>query len=352
MKKGFFSLGFIFLSLSLFVCWRLFLPLNFKDQVIIIDAPPGKTFYSLAKDLENKQLIRSHWDMRFLIQLFGEPFLQKGEYEFSPSQSLWSIFQNLREGKDRDFLIQFPEGLNHYEMGEILKAHDWPATENFLKEVWNKNFIKKTLNKDFDSFEGYLFPESYRIKKYMTAQSLIAIMIKNFLNVYQKLSVRQTERSFTRHEVVTLASLIEKETGLPEERSLIAGVFYNRLKMNMKLQTDPSVLYALYLIKGFNIKKNIRKKDLIFPSSYNTYFVKGLPPGPIANPGEKSLEAVFSPKESNYLYFVSRNDGSHKFSETFKEHQKAVQKYQIEPFKKKPLSNKKINPQSFRDFKP
>ena len=126
-----------------------------------------------------------------------------------------------------------------------------------------------------------------------------------------------------------MASLIEKETGLAEERPLIASVFYNRLKKDMKLQTDPSILYSLYLVRGFDIEKNIRKKDILFSSPYNTYVVKGLPPGPIANPGQESLKAVFQPDSSDFLYFVSRNDGSHKFSKSYKEHQKAVYQYQI-----------------------
>ena len=211
---------------------------------------------------------------------------------------------------------------------KLLKNQNWPATEDFLKEVWNKKFIKKTLTKEFSSFEGYLFPDSYRLKKYMTAQELIKLMTKKNLEVYKKLSPRPLEKNFTRHQVLTFASLIEKETGQAEERPLIAGVFYNRLNLNQKLQTDPTILYALYLTKGFDIEKNIRKKDILFPSPYNTYTVKGLPPGPIANPGEKSLQAVFLPEKSDYLYFVSRNDGSHKFSKTYEEHKKAVNKYQ------------------------
>ena len=219
-------------------------------------------------------------------------------------------------------------------MTEVLRSHNWPASEGFLKEVKNKNTVKEMLNKELDSLEGYLFPDSYQIKKYMTARELIRLMTKRFLNVYNKLSPLPLERGFSRHQVATLASLIEKETGRAEERALIAGVFYNRLNRSMKLQTDPSILYALYLVRGFDIEKNIRKKDILFPSPYNTYTVQGLPPGPIANPGEKSLQAVFLPEKSDYLYFVSRNDGSHKFSKTYEEHKKAVYKYQIKAFQK------------------
>ena len=323
--------GFLFL---LFISYRLFWPLDPKGEKLFLDIPPGQTFNKLAEELEKKRLIRSHTDMKILVRLFGYPALPQGEYELSANMSLWAIFQHIKQGKEKSFLIRFPEGLNHYEMGELLKNHNWPAADNFLKEVWNKALIKKTLNQNLDSFEGYLFPDSYHLRKYMTATALIELMSKRFVEVYKKISSLPLKNNFNRHQAVTLASLIEKETGQSHERPLIAGVFYNRLNLNMKLQTDPSILYALYLAKGFDIEKNIRKKDILFSSPYNTYVVKGLPPGPIANPGEQSLQACFLPESSDYLYFVSRNDGSHKFSKSYTEHKKAVYEYQIKAFKK------------------
>lgn len=334
MKRFFLLTAFLLFCLLLFVSYRLFWPLNSKGKPFIIDIPPGQTFYRLAKELEDKQIIRSHRDMKILVWLSGQPRLPQGEYELSSQMSLWRIFQNIKQGKEKTFLIRFPEGFNHYEMGELLKKHSWPAADSFLKAVRNKKLIQKLLNKNLNSLEGYLFPDSYHLRKYMTETALIELMIKRFLEVYGKLSSLPLKYNFTRQEVVTLASLIEKETGKEEERVLISGVFYNRLKLNMKLQTDPSILYALYLARGFDIEKNIRKKDILFPSPYNTYVVKGLPPGPIANPGEQSLRAVFLPEQSDYLYFVSRNDGSHHFSKSYKEHEKAVYKYQIKAFEK------------------
>lgn len=328
---GLAGLCFVFL---LFASYRLFVPLDFSKEKILLDIPPGQTFYKLSRELEEKKIIRSQTDMKILIWLFALPPLPQGEYELSSSHSLWRIFQNIKQGKEKVFLIRFPEGLNHYEMAELLKNHDWPAAEDFLKEVWNKKLIKKLLNNDFDSFEGYLFPDSYNLRKYMSASDLIEWMFKRFLKEYSTLANLPLKKKFSRHQIVTFASLIEKETGQARERPLISGVFHNRLNKNMKLQTDPSVLYAMYLNQAFDIEKNIRKKDLLAPSPYNTYFVRGLPPGPIANPGAKSLQAVISPESSDYLYFVSRNDGSHKFSKTYKEHQKAVYKYQIKAFKK------------------
>ena len=334
-KKLSFVIFFFLILFVLFVSGRLLLPLDSKGQRELVDIPAGTSFYKLAEDLESKKIIKRAWDFKLLVKIFGEPPLPKGEYELSSGKSLWELFQILKKGEDKSFLVHFPEGLNHYEMAQVLKSHNWPASETFLQEVWNKKLMQKLLKQSFPSFEGYLFPDSYRIKKYMKAEDLIETMSQQFLKVYSQLSNSYPKKDMSRHQIVTFASLIEKETGQALERPLISGVFYNRLQKNMKLQTDPSILYALYLVRGFGIKKNIRKKDILFPSPYNTYTIKGLPPGPIANPGEKSLQAVFQPEKSEYLYFVSRNDGSHHFSKTYKEHQKAVYKYQIVPFQKK-----------------
>lgn len=332
MKK--FFLPLLALFVLVFVSFRLFYPLNKNGEPVSLDIPPGQTFYKLAKELKKKNLIRSEQDMKFLVRFYGRPALPQGEYEVSSGMSLWTIFQNIRQGKEKTFIVQFPEGLNHYEMAEILKNHNWPATEDFLKKVWDKNLVKDLLNAELKSFEGYLFPESYHLRKYMSAEDLIELMVKTFLNNYKSLPISSSKIKFQRHSAVTLASLIEKETGQPKERGLISSVFHNRLNQGMKLQTDPSILYAMYLARGFHIEKNIRKKDILFPSAYNTYVIKALPPGPVANPGKASLQAVFFPEKSDYLYFVSKNDGSHHFSKNYREHKKAVYKYQIKYFEK------------------
>ena len=291
--------------------------------------PPGKTFYQLAGELKEKKIISSEKLFKILIWLSGRPSLKQGEYEISSDMNFWKIFNHFKKGKVRSFKVSFPEGYNHYEMAEALKNHNYSEVDPFLNLVWNKNFIKKALNKDLESLEGYLFPDTYQLTKYLPAEELIKSMTQKFLKVYQEIPKAPLEVSLTDHQAVTLASLVEKETGLAEERPLIAGVFFNRLKKSMKLQTDPTILYSLYLTRGFDIEKNIKKKDILFKSPYNTYVVKGLPPHPIANPGRESLQAVFQPEKSDYFYFVSRNDGSHQFSTTYKEHEKAVYEYQI-----------------------
>lgn len=327
---------FLSSSLTAFFCFifgavYLLSPLDKKNQTkLVVDIPPGQTFYQLAHHLKKQKVIKSAKNLKILIWLWGRPHLKRGEYELSPSMSLWTIFHILKEGKERVFKVSFPEGFNHYEMKELLKSHNYFYHEEFLKQVWNKALVKKLLREERISLEGYLFPDSYYLKKYLQAEKLIYNMFDNFLKNYGEVKANTLELKLTKHQVVTLASLIEKETGLAKERPLISSVFFNRLKKKMKLQTDPTILYALYLVKGFGIEKNIRKKDILFRSPYNTYVIKGLPPGPIANPGKESLRAVFYPDQSPYLYFVSRNDGSHQFSTNYKDHKKAVYKYQIQ----------------------
>ena len=299
---------------------------------------PGRTFYQLAGELEKKQLICSGFYFKVLVWVFQNPPLFVGEYQLSPTQSLWSQFQKIRRGETLKEWITFSEGLNHYEMSLLLKSRGWLHTKEFLRLVWDRDFIQSLLNENLPSLEGYLFPETYPISKYKPAKELLREMTGEFLKIYRQVRARwqgSQKTALSRNEIMTLASLIEKETGRASERPLISGVFHNRLKRNMKLQADPSILYSLFLKQGFERKLAIGRKDILFPSPYNTYVVRGLPPGPIANPGKKSLEAAFSPVKIPYLYFVSRNDGSHVFSESLKEHKKAVYRYQIAPFKKR-----------------
>ena len=314
------------------ITFIFFAPKNLQGKTVILDVPPGKTFYQVAENLEQKKLIRKAIFFKILVKIFSARHLNVGEYELSPRLSLWSQFQKLRRGDILYERITFPEGLNHYEMALLLKNRNWPGADEFLELCQNQTFIKDLLEEELPSLEGYLFPETYTLSKYSSPHTLVKEMVQQFLKVY---SEEKQNSDLSRHEVATLASLIEKETGLPEERPLIASVFYNRLEKGMKLQTDPTILYSLFLKEGFDRDINIRKKDILFPSPYNTYVIQGLPPGPIANFGRAALKAVFSPIKSDYLYFVSKNDGSHLFSKTYKEHKRAVYKYQVLPFRKK-----------------
>ena len=333
MKTKLFLL--FFLTAAFGSVFLLFAPKDLQGEEIRVDVPPGMTFYQVAEQLERKGLVRKAFFFKVLVKIFPPRPLSVGEYRLSPRQSLWSQFQKIRRGDIVRERVTFPEGLNYYETAFVLKKRGWPGADEFLKLCRDPAFIKSLLGggkgKPLLSLEGYLFPETYTLSKYTPPRALIEEMVRQFLKVYTE---EKKDIPLSRHETAVLASLIEKETGAPEERPLIASVFYNRLKKGMKLQTDPTILYGLFLKEGFDRKLNIRKEDILSPSPYNTYVIQGLPPGPIAGFGRAALQAVFSPVKSDYLYFVSKNDGSHLFSKTYKEHNRAVYKYQILPFKK------------------
>ena len=234
------------------------------------------------------------------------------------------ILDILKTGKSIEYVVTFPEGHNMYEMAEILHKKGFIKKEDFLKQASDKAFIKGLLGGGYETLEGYLFPDTYNISKATSAKSFIKTMVQKFLDTYKALK----NGKMTRHQVVTLASIIEKETGAPEERPLISSVFHNRLRKSMRLQTDPTVLYGI-MDKTGSMKKNITRKDLTTPTRYNTYTFKGLPHGPIANPGIMSLRAALSPSTSEFLYFVSKNDGTHEFTTKYKDHVNAVRKFQL-----------------------
>ena len=198
----------------------------------------------------------------------------------------------------------------------------WVDAEKFLALCRNPEFVH-SMGIPADTLEGYLFPETYAlVRGEVSERSLITRMVRHFDHVWKSLD-KPEPLPLERHQLVTLASMVEKETGKSGERSIIAAVFYNRLSGKMRLQSDPTTIYGL---KDFN--GNLTRKDLQSRSPYNTYVIRGLPPGPICNPGRAALDAVLHPAEVDYLYFVSRNDGSHRFSRTLKEHNRAVAKYQ------------------------
>ena len=363
-------------------------PLDKSGEAQIIDIPPGTAWDQAISDLKEKQLISTRFYFKALVRLFGSPPLWTGEYSLSPAESAFSQFQKMRRGQTKRKNITFPEGLNHYEMFLILKGGGFAEADEFLRLARDSRFAASLLLESTEktepipsSLEGFLFPDTYLVNKYKPAEALLREMTAASLKIYSEISSNAkqsalaaaaaeslgkykqaaavTEKTrpgavaeiaskaqsgprasaaaagFSLHKATALASLIEKETGAAEERGLVSSVFHNRLRRGMKLQSDPTILYGLFLKEGFERPLAIGKKDILSPSPYNTYVIKGLPPGPIANPGKESFKAVFYPEKTDYLYFVSRNDGTHVFSKTLKEHEKAVFKHQIAPFRNK-----------------
>ena len=201
--------------------------------------------------------------------------------------------------------------------------------------------MKSLLGEDLPSLEGYLFPSTYLFTRFTTQKEIVREMVRQFLVAYSEVMEGPKQLDMKRVEHVTLASIIEKETGVPEERGLVSSVFHNRLKKGMLLQTDPTVIYGVAEKTGV-MPKNIRKTDLVTPTRYNTYTNKGLPIGAISNPGKESLVAALNPDQSEFLFFVSRNDGTHVFSSTYEQHNKAVREFQ--------MNAKNREGKSWRDF--
>ena len=295
-------------------------------QPVTVSIPPGATLKQISTKLEDRNLIRSASAFRLLASIRKkQAHIQVGEYELNQSMLPMDILMAITSGKTVLHPVTIPEGYRITEIAELLAEKILVSKDEFIKESRNKELIN-SLNITSDSLEGYLFPETYHFSKHTSEQKIIHAMLDTFKQrVTNQSMLDQIQKStLSLHEVVTLASLIEKETGMNEERKHISSVFHNRLHRNMRLQTDPTVIYAIEEFDG-----NIRKKDLNIDSPYNTYRYRGLPPGPIANPGLESIIAALNPIKTNHLYFVSRKDGSHHFSSSLKEHNRAVQQYQL-----------------------
>lgn len=304
-------------------------PASYMHQEIVFEIQKGESFKQITDNLFEKGLLGHKKAFYFFARATGQTAQVKaGEYLLATDMNALEILSIITSGKSFERTVTLSEGLNIFEVADIFESKGICKKEEFLKLVRDPAVVEKYLLEKQSSLEGYLFPETYAFTRFTSAEQLIEIMVKKFNEVWisSKISV---PNGWTRHKVMTLASIIEKETGAPEERPLISSVFHNRIAKGMLLQTDPTILYGMADQQG-RLVTNIRKADILRPTKYNTYVIKGLPPGPIANPGKEAILAAVSPQKSNYLYFVSMNEGRHTFSETYKQHEEAVKKYQID----------------------
>ncbi len=297
---------------------------------VIYEVKPGQSFNAIAKELEAQGLIKNAFGFSMYARFTNQRHqVKRGEYSFRKGMMPREVLGIITSGKSIAKPFTVAEGLNIYEISDIYEAQGFGKKADFLALVKDKAFAQQLLGEPVDSLEGYLFPETYMITKFENTRDLISSMVKRFLAVYAEVGGGHMP-GWSRNQVVTLASIIEKETGAKEDRPLISSVFHNRLSKRMKLQTDPTILYGIADVTGI-MPNNIRKEDILKPTRYNTYVIGALPPGPISNPGRESLLATLNPAMSKYLYFVSRNDGTTVFSEDLGNHSKAVQKYQVNP---------------------
>lgn len=300
-------------------------------EEVIFEVKPSESFKAVARRLENEGLIKSAKALEIYARLTGASRnVRVGEYAVRKNLRPKEVLAILSSGKSVHYAITVSEGLNRFEIADIVERQKIASRDEFLKLTTDRGLIKELLGEDLESFEGYLFPETYYITKYTSARELIRIMVNRFKENFARVQNFDgwSLGNFTVHQLVTLASIIEKETGAPEERPYIASVFHNRLRKNMLLQTDPTIIYGIWRDKG-QWNGSLSRADLKYPSKYNTYLHLGLPPGPIANPGFEALKAAGAPAQSDYLFFVSRNDGTHVFSRDYQQHKKAVEEFQL-----------------------
>jgi len=282
----------------------------------------GSGLRTIAAQLEERGLIKGKYLFMLWAYMKGcARDIQAGEYSFNQAMPPVQILGMLTSGKVKTYSFTIPEGLTAKEIADLLANRSLVDKRDFMSLISAKDLVA-SYHVDGASLEGYLFPDTYVISRDMGAHDLIDLMVDRFWEVFNSL-VEEQKAEMPVKDIVILASIVEKETGLAEERPVIASVFLNRLKKKMRLESDPTVIYGLEDFQG-----NLTRKDLRASTPYNTYVHRGLPPGPIANPGREALKAVLDPAETDYLYFVSKNDGSHHFSSTLTEHNKAVYQYQ------------------------
>lgn len=301
---------------------------GYAHQEQFVDIPPGTGTAGMARRLADAGVVRSAETFRLAVWLRGSGRrLQAGEYRFERPMTPREVVDKIARGEVHVRALTFREGLTYREMATVFESAGFGPASEFIAAAKNVQLIRE-VDPQATDLEGYLFPDTYMLPRRTTAAQLAERMVGRFRKVLDAdLREKAAARGLTVRELVTLASLVEKETAKPEERPIVAGVYANRLEIGMGLQCDPTVIYALMIAGRYD--GNIRRADLQIDSPYNTYRYAGLPPGPIAAPGEASLRAAADPADVPYLYFVSRNDGSHVFSSTLDEHNRHVYNFQI-----------------------
>ncbi len=315
-------------------------------EMTVFEVRRGQTPQEIAAALQQQRLIS---DATLFIwwgkvnRSWGK--IKAGEYGLSPTMSPKKIFDVITSGISLGFPITVREGENMYEIATRVEQKGFGTKKDFLALCRDADFISKL---GFDApqpltLEGYLFPDTYLFSKKATQVDIIKKMVKRFHSVWGEAEkTRATQIGMKRNELITLASMVEKETGAGSERPVIASVFYNRLRKKMRLQSDPTTIYGMWS----NYTGNIRKSDLLTANPYNTYMIPALPIGPISNPGREAIQAALNPAETEFLFFVSHNDGTHEFTKTYEEHVAAVKRYQIDPKARQGKSWRNLGKQS------
>jgi UPF0755 protein len=307
---------------------------GFTAPEVFIELPPGSGVSGIAARLASAGVVRDALTFRLAARLSGaERHLQAGEYRFADPATPREVVARIARGDIYARSVTFPEGLTIHEMAAAFERSGLGTAAEFEQAASDGSLIA-SLDPDAETLEGYLFPDTYALPRQGGATAAVRAMVSRFRAMFDgDLRARAVAAHLSPRELVTLASIVEKETAAPDERPLVAAVYRNRLQKHMPLQCDPTVIYAL--MKAGRWNGNLTRADLLIDSPYNSYRYPGLPPGPIASPGRAALEAAAQPAAVPYLYFVSRNDGTHAFATSLEEHNRNVARWQVQFFRKK-----------------
>jgi len=305
---------------------------GYTESEIFVEIPSGAGSRAIGERLVGAGIIRDQLTYRVTLWQSGQARrLKAGEYRFDREMTPLEVLDKIARGDVYLLSLTFREGLTIAEMAQVFETHGFGPAASFVTAASDASLVRD-VDPSAKDLEGYLFPDTYSLPRGSDAARVVRAMVDRFQRVMTpELRQAAASRNFTVRQLVTLASIVEKETARPEERPLVAAVYANRLKIGMGMQCDPTVIYALQHAGRYT--GNLRRDDLMFDSPYNTYRYPGLPPGPIAAPGKGSLEAAAAPADVDYVYFVSRNDGSHEFARTLDEHNRNVQRWQVQYFR-------------------
>lgn len=316
-----------------FAYTRLHAPFRGYDSAEqLVSIPQGLGTKAIGARLVAAGVVRDELIFRIAVWTSGQSrSLQAGEYRFDRPMTVIDVLGKIARGEVDVIPITFPEGLTIPEMSRVFEESGLGTAASFAEAARSATLVE-SIDPEARDLEGYLFPDTYSVSRQTDARALVRQMVDRFKQVASDAMLAEAHaQGFTTRQMVTLASLVEKETARADERPLVAAVYRNRLRARIALQCDPTVIYAMQRVGRYH--GNIRKVDLDIDSPYNTYRYPGLPPGPIAAPGQGSLEAAAKPADVDYLYFVSRNDGSHAFARTLEDHNRNVQRFQVEYFR-------------------
>ncbi len=319
--------------------WNLLTPVT-PPSIATILVRPGYSTRHIASELKSAGIIRNERVFVFWHYLHRHGSLKAGEYRFENAANIKDIHRRLVHGDVYFHTVVIPEGFTMFEIAHAVETAGLGPASDFLKAAQSDTTLVSDLDPNATSLEGYLFPDTYEFNRMQSMDEMAAAMVRQFRQVARQIGLTSStaliavkqdastsvdHAGFDVHQVVTMASIVEKETAVPEERPLVASVYYNRLDRNMALDADPSIIYAEMLAGTY--QGALHHADMQFKSPYNTYRNAGLPPGPIGNPGRGALEAAMHPAQSDYFYFVADAQGHHKFAKTMEEHDKNVAAY-------------------------